>query len=133
MQMLGEAGRTDVQARPHRLAAAKPFLSPKTVDTTFATSTSGSASTPAADAAASGTRRLWIICGPVMVYSGMGAERLEQLQALLAEATAALRTSKLAIPAPRGAESGVPHHRVLSGSRLPRQQRYPRGRTTRGQ
>jgi len=32
----------------------------------------------------------------------MGAERLEQLQALLAEATAALQASKLAIPAPRG-------------------------------
>ena len=32
----------------------------------------------------------------------MGAERLEQLHALLAEATAALQASKLAIPAPRG-------------------------------
>jgi hypothetical protein len=32
----------------------------------------------------------------------MGAERLEQLQALLAEATAVLQAGKLAIPAPRG-------------------------------
>ena len=32
----------------------------------------------------------------------MGAERLEQLQALLAEATAALQAGKSAIPAPRG-------------------------------
>ena len=32
----------------------------------------------------------------------MGTERLEQLQALLAEAAAALQASKLAIPAPRG-------------------------------
>jgi hypothetical protein len=32
----------------------------------------------------------------------MGADRLEQLQALLAEATAALQASRLAIPTPRG-------------------------------
>jgi len=32
----------------------------------------------------------------------MGAERLEQLQVLLAEAAAALQASKLAIQAPRG-------------------------------
>lgn len=48
----------------------------------------------------------------------MGAERLEQLQALLAEATAALHASKLAIPAPRGrSRSRLRHHRVLPSSR----------------
>ena len=44
----------------------------------------------------------------------MGAERLEQLQALLAEATAALQASKLAIQAPRGRPN--PRHPAPSGA-----------------
>jgi len=46
----------------------------------------------------------------------MGAERLEQLQALLAEATAALQASKLAIPAPRGRPQVPASGRMRSGS-----------------
>ena len=51
----------------------------------------------------------------------MGAERLEQLQALLAEATAALQASKLAIQAPRGRPN--PRHPAPSGA----VQQPPRG------
>lgn len=48
----------------------------------------------------------------------MGAQRLEQLQALLAEAAAALQASKLAIQEPCGRPSpGIRYHWVLPSGR----------------
>jgi len=63
----------------------------------------------------------------------MGAERLEQLQALLAEATAALQASKLALPAPRGRPQVPTSGRMRSGSSAcSRGDRLPRRLVARG-